>query len=288
MMFTALQHDGPVADRPGPNGEYDRVTPIRRPLRLARLALLAGSSLAVLAQPLAAQGSSGQQGLSVQQRAEVVEVLREALRRDPSILREALAAMQEAEQQGRAAAQRTAILARQEQLLRDPADPVKGNPQGSLTIVEFFDARCGYCKALHPTLQALLRADPQLRVVMKDLPILGPASVVASRALLAAQRQGKYAAYQDALMQLRGEPTEAALQAEAQRVGLDWARLKRDMEDPALMPRLQRNLELARALSIEGTPALIIGDTLVPGAVDLPTLQGLVAGARRAEPRSGG
>ncbi|WP_419897137.1 DsbA family protein [Roseomonas sp. USHLN139] len=254
----------------------------------ARRLVLALAACAALATPLAAQGQ-GQSppGLTPLQRAEVVEVLRDALKRDPSILREALAAMQEAETRDRSAAQRGAILAQREALLADPADPVKGNPQGNLTIVEFFDARCGYCKALHPTLQALLRADPQIRVVMKDLPILGPASVVASRALLAAQRQGKYAAFQDALMQLRGEPTEAALQAEAQKLGIDWARVKRDMEDPAILARLQHNLGLARALAIEGTPALVIGHTLVPGAVDLPTLQSLVAQARQ-EARQGG
>ena len=239
----------------------------------ARRLVLALAACAALAAPLAAQGQAqSPPGLTPLQRAEVVEVLRDALKRDPSILREALSAMQEAETRDRSTAQRGAILAQREALLADPADPVKGNPQGNLTIVEFFDARCGYCKALHPTLQALLRADPQIRVVMKDLPILGPASVVASRALLAAQRQGKYAAFQDALMQLRGEPTEAALQAEAQKLGIDWARVKHDMEDPAILARLQHNLGLARALAIEGTPALVIGHTLVPGAVDLPTV----------------
>ncbi|ONG50213.1 disulfide bond formation protein DsbA [Pseudoroseomonas deserti] len=258
--------------------------------RFARRLSLALTACAALASPMASQAQAQAQtqlGLTPLQRAEVVEVLRDALKRDPSILREALAAMQEAETRDRATSQRGAILAQREALLADPADPVKGNPQGNLTIVEFFDARCGYCKALHPTLQALLRADPQIRVVMKDLPILGPASVVASRALLAAQRQGKYAAFQDALMQLRGEPTEAALQAEAQKLGIDWVRAKRDMEDPAILARLQHNVGLARALSIEGTPALVIGNTLVPGAVDLPTLQNLVAQARQ-EARQGG
>lgn len=252
-----------------------------------RLALAALAGLLALAPAAAPAQAPAPGGLTPQQREEVVQILRDSLTRDPSILRDALAAMQQAEQQDRAAAQSAAIRANQAALLRDAADPAKGNPRGSLTIVEFFDPRCGYCKALHPTMAALLAADRDLRVVLKDLPILGPASVTASRALLAAQRQGKYAEYQDALMRLRGEPTEAALQAEAQKLGLDWARLRRDMEDPAITERLQRNLALARALSIEGTPALVIGDTLVPGAVDLPTLQQLVAEARR-QARQGG
>ncbi|HWX50285.1 MAG TPA: DsbA family protein [Roseomonas sp.] len=230
---------------------------------------------------LGAAAPAAAQALSPEQRKEVVDILREALRSDPSILREAILALQQAEQDDRAGAQRAAIAAQADALLRDPADPVKGNPRGDVTIVEFFDARCGYCKTLHPTMEALLREDPQVRLVLKDLPILGPNSLLASRALLAAQRQGKYASLQDALMRLKGEPTEAALQAEAERAGLDWARLKRDMQDPALQARLQGHLELARAIGIEGTPALVIGGKLVPGAVDLPTLRQLVAQARR-------
>ncbi|MDB5371255.1 MAG: DsbA-like protein [Roseomonas sp.] len=252
--------------------------------RLATLALLGlCAATPVLAQEPAVAPAAGPApgALSPAQRQEVVEVLRQALRQDPSILREALAAVQAAQQQDRQTAQRDAIAARADALLRNPADPVKGNPQGDVTLVEFFDARCGYCKVLHPTMEQLLKSDRNIRVVLKDLPILGPNSVLASRALLAAQRQGKYLPLQDALMRLRGEPTEAVLKTEAERAGLDWARLRRDMDDPAIQQRLEGNLALAHDLSIEGTPALIIGGTLVPGAVDLATLQQLVAKARQ-------
>jgi hypothetical protein len=112
------------------------------------------------------------------------------------------------------------------------------------------------------------------------LPILGPNSLLASRALLAAQRQGKYAELHDALLKLKEEPTEPVLKREAEKLGLDWARLRREMDDPAIGRRLEANTKLAAALRIEGTPALIIGDTLVPGAVDLATLEKLVAEAR--------
>jgi protein-disulfide isomerase len=250
-------------------------------LALPGLAALALASLCTPMLPAFAQAPQAGSGLSAQQRQEVVEVLRKALREDPSILREAIAAMQAAEETNRASAQRGAIATHADALLRNAADPVKGNPQGNVTLVEFFDARCGYCKILHPTMQQLLQSDPNIRVVMKDLPILGPNSVVASRALLASQRQGKYVQFQDALMRLRGEPTEAVLKTEAERIGLDWARLRRDMDDPAIAQRLEANVALAQALSIQGTPALIIGDTLVPGAVDLATLQQLVAQARQ-------
>lgn len=235
---------------------------------------------------LAWAGPAPAQGLTPDQREEVVRILRNALVNDPSILRDALAALQEAEDRARAEARRAAIRAEAAALLRDPADPVRGNPAGDVTIVEFFDVRCGFCRRLHPELEALIAADPGVRVVMKDLPILGPQSVVAARALLAAHRQGGYARLYDALMRLRGEPTEAAIQAEARRLGLDWARLRRDMDDPAISARLEGTLDLARRLGIEGTPALVIGDTLIPGAVDRATLARTVAEVRAA--RRGG
>jgi protein-disulfide isomerase len=231
-------------------------------------------ALAAWAMPAAAQG------FTPEQRQEVIGILREALQQDPSILRDALVALQDAETQNRQGATKAAIAANSDALFRNPADPVRGNPQGAVTIVEFFDVRCGYCKQLHPTVERLLQRHGDVRLVLKDLPILGPNSVLASRALLAAQRQGKYAGLHDALMALRGEPTEAVVQREAERAGLDWPRLRRDMDDPAIQRRIETNLRLAQALRIEGTPAIVIGETLIPGAVDLATLEQLVAEAR--------
>jgi protein-disulfide isomerase len=242
-----------------------------RTLRALALVLACAAPLAAVAQ-----------GFSETQRAEIVDILRRALREDPSILRDAIGGLEAADQEARGTAQRAALVAQAEALFRDPADPVKGNPRGDVTLVEFFDARCGYCKQLHPTMEALIRRDPNLRVVMKDLPILGPNSVLASRALLAAQRQGRYGPLYDALMTLRTEPTEPVIRQQAERAGLDWARLRRDMDDPAVQARIDVNLRLAQVLGIEGTPALVVGTTLVPGAVDLPALERLVAEARAA------
>ncbi|MGG5887703.1 DsbA family protein [Falsiroseomonas sp. HC035] len=244
---------------------------MRHTLRILALVLACALPVAALAQ-----------GFTEAQRAEIVEVLRRALRDDPSILRDAIGGLEAAEQEARVAAQRDALTAQAAALFQDPADPVKGNPRGDVTMVEFFDARCGYCKQLHPTMEALIRRDPNLRVVMKDLPILGPTSVLASRALLAAHRQGRYGSLYDALMGLRVEPTEAVIRQQAERAGLDWPRLRRDMDDPAVQARIETNLRLAQTLGIEGTPALVVGTTLVPGAVDLPALERLVAEARAA------
>lgn len=257
--------------------------------RGCRALVLAGMILAVLggsagmaAQPAAPTGESpADPVLSPAQRAEVVALLKEALRTDPSILRDAVAALAQADAADAARARREALLAEAPALFRNPADPVLGNPQGDVTLVEFFDARCGYCKSMAPAVTELLRRDAGVRLVLKDLPILGASSVLASRALLAAQKQGKYAPLYGALMQLRGEPTEAFLQAEVARLGLDWPRLRRDMDDPAVQARLEENLRLARALGIEGTPALVAGNVLLSGAADLAGLERMVADARR-------
>jgi len=226
-------------------------------------------------------GRAMAQALTEAQRAEVVEILRNALRQDPTILREAFGALQAAEERDREDAQRGAIAAQQQEIFGVASDPVRGNPRGDVVIAEFFDARCPYCKRLHAEMKPLLQRDRNIRVVMKDLPILGPQSVVASRALLAAQRQGKYPELYDALMSLRGEPTDALIRSEATRVGIDADRMWREKDDPAIQRRLDANIALARALRIEGTPALVIGDTLIPGAVPIAQLEQIIAEERQ-------
>lgn len=243
-----------------------------------RRLLLAGAA-GFLAGPALAQG------FTPAQRAEIVDIIRRALREDPSILREAFEAAQEAEERDRATTQRAAILANRDAIFNDPADASKGNPRADVVIAEFFDLRCPYCKRLHGDMDAFLRRDRNVRVVLKDIPILGPASVTASRALLAAQRQGKYVEYYDALMRVRGDLTEAVLRTEAERIGLDFARIRRDMEDGAIQQRIDANLRLARTLRIDGTPALVIGETLIPGAVDQRALERAVADQRQAQRR---
>jgi protein-disulfide isomerase len=216
------------------------------------------------------------------QRAEIVQILRDALKQDPSILRDAVNALQSEDGDRQQAASRAAIAAARD-TLADPADPVGGNPKGDVTIVEFFDTRCPYCRKLEPTMADLLARDHGVRLVYKDLPILGPASLLGSKALLAAQKQGGYEKLRDAIMSAPPDTNKPAIQAAAQRLGLDWKRLEHDMDDPAIAARIQTNLKLAHSIGIEGTPALVIGGELVPGAVDLAELQKAVATARGAK-----
>ena len=213
------------------------------------------------------------------QRAEIVQILREALKQDPSILRDAVTALQAEDGDRQQASSRAAIAAAKDMLV-DPADPTAGNPKGDVTIVEFFDTRCPYCRKLEPTMADLLAQDHGVRLVYKDLPILGPASVLGSKALLAAERQNGYEKLRTAIMDGPPQTTKPMIQEAAVRLGLDWNRLEHDMDNPAVQARIDANLKLAQSLRISGTPALVIGGELVDGAVDLPELQKVVATAR--------
>jgi protein-disulfide isomerase len=214
------------------------------------------------------------------QRAEIVAIVRDALKQDPSILRDAVVALQADEGQRSQAAARAAIGHVQGELVL-PTDPVAGDPHGDVTIVEFFDTRCPYCRKMEPVMDSFLTQDRKVRLVYKDLPILGPASVLGTKALLAAQKQDAYTRMREAVMKLPPDTTLPQIETAARGLGLDWPRLARDMDDPSVQARIDANLKLAHTLGIQGTPALVIGSDLIPGAIDLPDLQKAVAEARR-------
>ncbi|MEA2767048.1 MAG: hypothetical protein QOD93_10 [Acetobacteraceae bacterium] len=225
--------------------------------------------------------ATGAQGaeFTAAQRVEIVAIVRDALKQDPSILRDAVVALQADEGERSQEATRSAIVQSRNQLVTQ-ADPVAGDPNGDVTIVEFFDTRCPYCRKLEPVMDSFLTQDHRVRLVYKDLPILGPASVLGTKALLAAQRQGAYGQMREAVMKLPPDTTIPQIEASARALGLDWPRMARDMDDPAVQARIDANLKLAHDLGIQGTPALVIGNDLVPGAVELPALRKAVADAR--------
>jgi protein-disulfide isomerase len=214
------------------------------------------------------------------QRAEIVSIVREALKQDPSILRDAVMSLQADDGEKTQQATRAALIQYKDRLVL-PSDPTAGNPHGDVTIVEFFDTRCPYCRRMEPTVSQFLSQDRKVRLVYKDLPILGPASMLGSKALLAAQAQGAYEPMRSAVMKLPPDTTLAQLESTAHELGLDWPRMHRDMDDPAIQARLDQNIALARSIGIQGTPALVIGDTLIPGAVEIADLQKAVNDARR-------
>ena len=245
---------------------------------MTRILRLAAFGVAVCLPLVAATAAE----FTAAQRAEIVQIMRDALKQDPSILRDAENALQADDTDRQQSASRTAIAAAHNKL-NDQADPVAGNPDGNVTIVEFFDTRCPYCRKLEPVMADLLAHDHNVRLVYKDLPILGPASVLGSTALLAAQKQGGYEKLRAAIMSAPPDTTRAMIKTDAEQLGLDWSKLEHDMEDPAITARIKTNLALAREIGIEGTPALVVGGELIPGAVDLADLQQAVTSARDAK-----
>ncbi len=178
-----------------------------------------------------------------------------------------------------------AVIAYADKVLHDPASPVMGNPHGDVTIVEFFDYACPYCKAMQPRLERLLRTDHGVKLIVKEFPILTDESQVATKVALAAARQGKYAQFHDAMMDYRGPWDTDAIWQTARAVGLDLPRLRKDMASPAITQEIINNFNLARALRIFQTPGVIVGTHILTGPsaqFDFPREVALVRAARAA------
>lgn len=212
------------------------------------------------------------------------QIIHDYLIAHPEVVTEALKAADRKAKEAEEAEVRAEIVKHQDELLRDAKSPVGGNPAGDVTIVEFFDYRCPYCKQVEPSLETLLKEDPRIRVVYKEFPILGPESLIASRVSLAALKQSpqKYTRFHTTLMNLKGELSPDVIMKTAESVGLDMARIKADMNGRDIEALIKRNYDLADILKISGTPAFIIGTAMTPGAVDLATFRKMVADARKS------
>jgi protein-disulfide isomerase len=259
--------------------------PIRRsmPRRLSRCVLLAASMLFAVAVAAPPWRGAAAAEFTPQQRDAIEGIVRDYLANHPEALIEALQNAEEHLKQAARDKAAAALKARRKEVFEDPDTPVGGNPQGDVSLVEFFDYRCPYCKQVEPSLEKLLGQDKELRFVYKEFPVLGPPSVTAARAALAARKQGKYEAFHRAMMAVKGEFDEAAVWKVARSVGLDLDQLKHDMAAPEIDRVLKRNLALAKALAIEGTPGFVIGQTIVPGAIGLDDLRQLIEEARKKQ-----
>lgn len=238
-----------------------------------------GLALIALAPP---QPTAAADALTAAEKAQVEEVIREYILNNPELLIDSLRRMEDRQRQVAEQESAKAIAASRKDLELDPTSPVAGSPQADVTVVEFFDYRCGYCKKALPVVQELLKTDAKVRWVFKDLPILGPDSVTAAQAATAVWQiaPDKYLPFHVALMEARGELNEARVLDIAKKVGIDVERLKEAKADPAVAEKLSRTLDLAKKLQINGTPAFVVGGQLVPGAVDIGTMRELVAAAR--------
>jgi protein-disulfide isomerase len=212
---------------------------------------------------------------------EVERIVREYLLREPEIIYQAIQELQKRQQAEESARQKAMIAQNADEIFRAEGDPVAGDPSGNVTLVEFFDYRCGYCRSMAANLQKLIESDSNLRFVFKELPVLGPESVTAAHAALAADKLDpkKYPGFHFSLMQAKELGRDAVLDLAA-KAGYDREQLAAEMDQDWVKNRIDANLALAEQLGISGTPSFVIGDTLIPGAVDMGQLVQLIIDQR--------
>jgi protein-disulfide isomerase len=213
----------------------------------------------------------------------VEKTIESYIRSHPEVIEQALQALEAKRQAEETERVKGIITARQRELLNDPASPVSGNLKGDVTVVEFFDYRCGFCKRVAGVVTQLQKDDPRVRVVYKDFPILGETSEMAAKAALASNAQGRHQAFHEALLTSKAEMTKDQILRIAGDVGLDAKRLEADMAKPEWQTVIDRNRALAKELGITGTPGFIVGTEFVPGALDLNGLKELIARARNVK-----
>jgi protein-disulfide isomerase len=207
---------------------------------------------------------------------EIEKIVRDYLLREPEVLAEALARLQQRRSAAAALKAKQAVRDNQPALLSDPTSPVEGNAQGSVAIVEFFDYRCIHCRSVAATLDRLVSSNASVRVIYKNFPVLGEPSVLAARAAVAAQQQGGWAKLHRAMLAFPGDFTVENILTIGKSVGLDAARLKTDMMSPATQKTLRDNMALATALGLDATPSFVIGDRVIRGALSPEALQAIL------------
>lgn len=250
--------------------------PFPRSLQVSLLALSLG-----LAAPALAQTASP---FTDAQRAGIEAIVKDYLVKNPEVLQEAIAEGEKRQMETQRLAQAAALKESQKALLDGPHDVVAGNPAGDVTMIEFFDYNCGYCRKALGDVQALIKADPKLRVVIKDFPVLGPESLEASQIAIAVKQQLKgdrLFEYHQKLLEAKGRVNAAKALQVAKEMGLDVGRLQKDSQGPEVKAALTENRGLGDKLGLSGTPAFIIGDEIIPGAVGVDPIRKTIADVRQ-------
>jgi protein-disulfide isomerase len=224
------------------------------------------------------------QSFSEPQRGEIEKIIKDYLLAHPEVLQEAMAELEKKQQVAEAEKARSAVKNHSDALFNSPRQVVLGNPQGDVTFVEFFDYNCGYCKRALSDMTTLLGNDPKLKVVLKEFPVLGPGSVEAAQVAVAVRMQDKtgkkYLEFHQKLLGGRGQADKAKALAAAKDVGLDMARLDKDMKSDEVSKTIEESMKLAEALGLNGTPSYVIGNDVVIGAVGLAALNQKIQAAR--------
>src|SRR3954454_22013133 len=224
------------------------------------------------------------QSISDTQRGEIEKIVRDYLVNHPEVLQEAIAALEKKQAAEEAEKHEVAVKDNAEALFNSPRQVTVGNLQGDVTFVEFFDYNCGYCKKAMADMFDLMKADPKLKVVLKEFPVLGPGSVEAAQVAVAVRMQDptgkKYLDFHQKLLNGRGQVDKARAMAAAKDAGVDIAKLEKDLTSPEIRATLEENFKLAEAMGMNGTPSYVIGKQVVVGAVGVDTLREKIGVAR--------
>lgn len=256
--------------------------PCFQPFSLKRPTLTLVAFLVALGLSLQNPSIAQNQQFTAPEAKEIKELVREYILENPEIITEAITILQAKQETEKLDRQKETLRQLQSELRNPPENTVIGNPDGDVTVVEFFDYNCGYCKTMFDTVLDTVQGNNDIRLVLIEFPILGPMSVTASKAALASRNQGLYGPFHQAMMSHKGGLSEPTIMTLARGVGIDVDRLQKDMKNPELDEIIGKNREIAQKLEINGTPALVIGDALIPGAISADQLNDLILQAQSA------
>jgi protein-disulfide isomerase len=225
------------------------------------------------------------QSFTADQRGEIERIVKEYLLSHPELLQEVMSELEKRQAVAEAEKHRTAVKQYSEVIFSSPRQVTLGNTQGDVTVVEFFDYNCGYCKRAMSDMLDLMKNDAKLKFVLKEFPVLGEGSMQAAQVAAAVRMQDKsggkkYLEFHQKLLAGRGPADKARALAVAKEIGLDVARIEKDMAGDEVKAQLEESFKLAEALGLNGTPSYVVGNDVVVGAVGLNTLKEKVNAAR--------
>jgi protein-disulfide isomerase len=247
---------------------------------LKKTLLLSAFSLGMIAS--AGSPAQAQDAFTDAQQDAITSLFEQHLEENPQLVIQAIENYQSREQEMQARAFEDNLEKVKAQLTSDDV-PFAGNPEGTITMVEFFDYNCGYCKRAMDDVIKVIENEKDVKIFFKELPILSASSREAAQFALAAHKQGKYFEYHTALMNHKGSKSTAVLKSIGEDLGLDGEQLEKDSKSDAIEATLNKNRDLSRELGIRGTPAFIIGNQLSPGYLPYPQLKTVIQGVRDAQ-----
>lgn len=218
---------------------------------------------------------------SAPQKQQIETIIHDYLLKNPEVLRDTFLALEKQERERQKITQKKAIDDYAKLITMSDKQGVIGNPSGDVTLVMFFDYNCGFCRGADPDLQRLIREDPKLRVVLKEFPVLGTGSIEAAMVSAQLIKDKKYGEFHHALIGLKGEVGKARALEVAKSLGFDAAKLEKGMASEEARAVMQESYKLADALTINGTPAYVIGQDVFPGAQEYETLKNAINNMRK-------